>query len=133
PNARRNLPHRARIAARSVTALSCARFDFLLTHESPFDAMYPDAGSLGIDTIIHAAQPAFAFFGHYHVKGRLHEHDYGRTRVFHLRGLELRGRGGAAEEGSVGVLRWGEGAGGSFAYVHPDWLRTFTRHNWLHR
>jgi hypothetical protein len=132
PNARRNLLPRARIAARSVKALGCSCFDVLLMHESPYDAMYPGAGSLGIDTIIQAAQPSFAFFGHYHIPGRLDEHDYGRTRVYHMQGLELRGRGGTAEDSSVGVLRWGE-EGGSFAYLPPDWLHTFTRHNWLHR
>ena len=36
------------------------------------------------------------------------------------------------EDGSVGVLRWGDGAG-SFEYVESAWLRPFPRHNWLHR
>jgi hypothetical protein len=123
---------RSRIAARSVTSLSWDRFDVLLMHEAPRDAVYPDAGSLGINTIIHAAQPAFAFFGHYHLKGRLAERDHGRTHVFHLQGFSLRDRG-VAEERSVGVLRWGQEEDSSFAYVPADWLRTFTRHNWLHR
>ncbi len=57
--------------------------------------------------------------------------DFGGTRVFHLSGLELRDRG-CAEEGSVGVLTW-DGGGGSFDYLDPAWLCTFTRHNWMRR
>jgi hypothetical protein len=33
---------------------------------------------------------------------------------------------------SVGVLRWADGAG-KFDFIAADWLKTFTRHNWLHR
>jgi hypothetical protein len=46
--------------------------------------------------------------------------------------LELRGRSGCAEEGSVGVLRSGA-EGGRFEYLDPEWLCTFSRHNWQHR
>ena len=56
--------------------------------------------------------------------------DYGPTQVYHLSGLELRGRGGTAEEGSVGILHWREGAG-TFEYAESSWLRTFTRQNCL--
>ena len=31
-----------------------------------------------------------------------------------------------------GVLSWADGAG-KFDYLAADWLKTFTRHNWLHR
>jgi hypothetical protein len=43
----------------------------------------------------------------------------------------MRLRGGGAEPGSVGVLRW-HGDTGDFSYLPPDWLRSFTRHNWAH-
>jgi hypothetical protein len=126
---RRRIPPRARISQRSTAALSSARFDVLLTHESPRDAIHAESGSDAIGSIIHAAQPAFAFFGHYHGTGRRVEGDFGTTRVYHLSHLELDSR---AEEGSVGVLTW-DGGAGLFAYLDPAWLHTVTRHNWKHR
>jgi hypothetical protein len=131
-NARRKVMPRGRICQRSAMALSCAAFDVLLTHESPRDAMFLDAGSDAIGAVIRLARPAFAFFGHYHGPGRLDACDFHPTQVFHLHGLEFRGRGKTAEEGSVGVLRW-TGHGGQFEYLDPAWLRTVTRHNWKHR
>jgi Calcineurin-like phosphoesterase len=132
PNARRKTPAAARIRPRSATQLAGAAFDVLLTHESPRDAMMADSGSEEIDALIGLARPAFLFFGHYHGTGRRVDGEYGSTQVHHLSGLELRGPGGSAEDGSVGVLRWQNGRG-SFAYLEPAWLRTFTRHNWAHR
>jgi hypothetical protein len=132
PNARRHIAPRARITPRSATMLTYAKFDVLLTHESPRDGMMLDAGSDLISEIVHLAEPSFAFFGHYGTDGRLHECDFGRTQVHHLHGLEFRGTGGTAEEGCVGVLRWGDD-GGRFEYLEPAWLRTVTRHNWRHR
>jgi hypothetical protein len=129
PRARDRIPPRARISGRGTDALSPAHFDVLLTHESPRDAVLIDNGSEDVGTIIRAARPAFAFFGHYHSVGRRVEGDFGATRVYHLSHLELRSR---AEEGSVGVLTW-DGAAGDFAYLDPAWLRTVTRHNWRHR
>ncbi len=125
----RRIPPGARISHRSTTALSGARLDVLLTHESPLDAVHANSGDDRIDTIIRCAQPAFAFFGHYHPTGCRVEGDYGRTHVYHLCHLELKSR---AEEGSVGVLTW-DGSGGDFTYLDPAWLRTVTRHNWKHR
>jgi hypothetical protein len=132
PNARRKTPPRGRISQRSATVLSYETFDVLLTHDSPRDAMIAGAGSDAITAVIQLARPAFAFFGHYHGEGRLEACDFAPTQVFHLHGLEFRERGGCAEPGSVGVLRWGE-AEGRFEYVDPAWLRTCTRHNWRHR
>jgi hypothetical protein len=129
PNARRKTPQRGRISERSATKLSYETFDVLLTHDSPRDAMIADAGSEAITCIVQLARPRFAFFGHYHGEGRLDECDFDLKRVLHLHGLEFRERGGSAEAGSVGVLRW-EPTGGQFDYVSPEWLRTFTRHNW---
>ena len=112
--------------------MSYERFDVLLIHEAPRDGVFMDAGSELISTVIGLAQPAFAFFGHYHGAGRLAECDFGATEVYHLHGMEFRERGGGAEAGSVGVLRWGH-AVGSFTYLEPSWLRSVTRHNWRER
>jgi hypothetical protein len=132
PSARRTTPPRGKINPRSALQLSYDSFDVLLTHESPRDAMIVNAGSEDIELIVRCAQPAFAFFGHYHCEGRLHECDFAPTQVFHLDGLEMRGPDGTAEPGSVGVLRWDENDG-VFEYLAREWLRSFTRHNWLHR
>jgi hypothetical protein len=132
PKARRSPGPRGRIRQRSATALCGEGFDVLLTHESPRDAMLLDSGSDAISVVVALARPAFAFFGHYHGKGRLEECDFGPTRPFHLAGLELRGPGKTAEDRSVGVLRW-DGQEGTFEYLAPAWLRTFSRHNWAHR
>jgi hypothetical protein len=132
PKARRSPGPRGRIRQRSATALCGEPFDVLLTHESPRDAMLLDSGSEAISAVLALARPAFAFFGHYHGKGRMDECDFGRTRPFHLAGLELRGPGKTAEDRSVGVLRW-DGGDSSFEYLAPAWLRTFSRHNWTHR
>jgi hypothetical protein len=126
---RRRTPPGARISRRSTAALGGARFDVLLTHESPCDAIHAESGSDDVDAIIRAARPAFAFFGHYHRTGRQVEGDFGATRVYHLSHLELDSR---AEEASVGVFTW-DGGTGDFAYLDPDWLRTVTRSNWRHR
>jgi len=132
PNARRKTPARGRISQRSATLLSYETFDVLLTHDSPRDAVLPDSGSDAISAVLHLARPALAFFGHYHGDGRLGGCDFGPSRVFHLHGLEFRGRGGTAEERCAGVLRR-EGGDLRFEYLAPDWLRTVTRHNWAHR
>lgn len=126
---RRSIPSGGRIRQRSATALSGARFDVLLTHESPSNAILAGSGSEEIGSIIRCARPAFAFFGHYHCTGRQMEGDFDATRVYHLSHLELDSR---AEEGSVGVLTW-DGAASIFAYLDPAWLHTVTRHNWKHR
>ena len=136
PNARPRTPAYARIADRAAYALAASRFDVLLTHESPRDAVYDDSGSVAINLILEAAQPAFAFFGHYSgAHGRI---EAGPrcvdTRIHHMAGFEMRAKGSTAEPGSVGLLRWdGENRSGSFEYLDEAWLRTFTRHNWRHR
>lgn len=132
PNARRRILPAACIQYRSATQLCGVSFDVLLTHDAPRDAVFVDSGSEAIQTILRLAQPAFHFFGHYHTPGRLAECSYQPTQVNHMHGLEFRGRGGTAEEGSVGILRW-DANQGHFEYVDPGWLRTITRHNWMHR
>jgi hypothetical protein len=132
PRARPRTPARARIRERSATRLSCTAFDVLLAHDGPRDAILPEAGSEFVTHVIRSAQPAFAFFGHYKGRGHAIAGDFGKTQVFHLCGFELRQRGGCPEPGSVGVLRWRDGAC-DFAYVEEAWLRTFTRHNWQYR
>jgi hypothetical protein len=132
PNARRKAPSRARIRTRSATELAAANFDVLLMHESPRDAMLPGSGSSDIDAILQLARPAFAFFGHYHGRPLFGPDDYAPTQIYHLHGLEFRGPGESAEDCSVGVLRW-QAEQGHFEYLDPGWLRTVTRHNWMHR
>jgi hypothetical protein len=132
PGARRHITPWMRLDPRRARELSCRSMDVLLTHESPRDAFYLDSGSEAITAVIERARPAFAFFGHYHGEGRLDECDFGPTQVYHLAGLEFRGRGGSAEDRCAGVLRWQDGRG-SFEYLPPSWLRTITRHNWATR
>jgi hypothetical protein len=132
PLRRRNAPARCLIRADRAVRLACSAFDVLLTHDSPLDALIHNAGSQEILDIIKTAQPAFAFFGHHKGRGRQVEGDFGKTRVYHLAGMELRRPGQHAEEGSVGVLRW-RGPAGAFEYVGSDFLRSFTRHNWRFR
>jgi hypothetical protein len=129
PRALERIPAGGCIRRRSAESLSTARFDVLLAHESPRDAVLVGHGSEAIGQIIRKAQPSFAFFGHYHTTGREIDGDFGTTRVYHLSHLELDSR---AEEASVGVLTW-DGSAGDFAYLDPAWLRTVTRHNWRHR
>src|SRR5262249_55328606 len=92
PRARRRIPPRAKISHRGTAALSGARFDVLLAHESPRDAVLADSGSEAIGSVLRCARPAFAFFGHYHRTGRQAEGDFGGTCVYHLSHLELRSR-----------------------------------------
>src|SRR5947209_145593 len=101
PKARERTPPRARISHRGTKALGGARFDVLLAHESPRDAVLAGSGSEAIGAVLRGARPAFAFFGHYHRTGRRIEGDFGATQVYHLSHLELDSR---AEEGSAGVL-----------------------------
>ncbi|HEY7426494.1 MAG TPA: hypothetical protein VH682_19830 [Gemmataceae bacterium] len=129
---RRHAPSHCLIQAESALRLACSTFDVLLTHDSPLDAIIPNAGSQDILDIIQAARPAFAFFGHHKGCGHQVEGDFGAAQVYHLAGMELRESRHRAEEGSVGVLRW-DGVCGSFTYVNPAWLRTFTRYNWRSR
>lgn len=132
PNARQNLPKRGYIWKRSIDRLLHRPFDVLLSHDAPADARWPGYGSTTLRTLIELAQPAFAFFGHYGGDGRQVDQDFGRTRVYHMAGLELRGRDGCPSSGSVGVLTWGNETS-TFDYIPDDWLKTFTRHNWKWR
>jgi hypothetical protein len=131
PKARRKAPEAGRIRPRSATELAFASFDVLLTHDAPLGFVHADSGSALIGEVIAEAKPAFAFFGHYHPGRRLYG-ELAETQLFHLHGFEMRGSGGSAEDDSVGLLTWKDGAG-HFDYLDGRWLRTFTRHNWRHR
>lgn len=132
PNARRRIPTEARIKARCAHQLTGLGFDVLLTHESPRDAVFAGSGSEEINLVLHLAQPAFAFFGHYGNRRAELNVTCERTQVYHIGDMELHGPGHSAEDGSIGLLRWENGAG-TFEYLDPAWLRTFTRHNWKYR
>jgi hypothetical protein len=132
PRCRRNTPLPARIKRRSANQLRARAFDVLLSHDSPRDAVFEESGSEAISTVLDTARPPFAFFGHYHGEAQRREGPWPATEVYHLVGLEFRGRGGSAEQGSVGVLRWRDGVG-NFEYVEPSWLQTITRWNWTTR
>jgi hypothetical protein len=131
-NCRKNLPERGYIRQRSADQLLAEPFDVLLTHDAPLDAKRIGYGSETIAAVIGLAQPAFAFFGHYHGQGSRAPADFGRTEVYHLSGMELSGRNGNAEPGSVGVLTWSDNFR-RFEFLNEEWLRTFTRHNWRWR
>ncbi len=132
PRRRHGVRGRALIDPDSAARLACLSFDMLLTHDSPRDAIIPDAGSQEIRDLIAAVQPQLAFFGHYKGEGERIAGDFGTTEVYHMAGMELREAGQYPEAGSVGVLTW-DGTRGRFAYVEEGWPRTFTRHNWQGR
>ncbi|QEL14423.1 metallophosphoesterase [Limnoglobus roseus] len=133
-NARRKLPDRGFIQSRAIDRLLVAgRLDVLLTHDAPLGAKREEYGSELLSNLIQLAQPQFAFFGHYSGDGAEVEKDYGRTRVFHMAGFELReSKDRHAETGSVGVLTWNADEP-EFEYLSPKWLRTFNRGNWKWR
>lgn len=130
-SARHNLPERGYIWESSVDRLVYEPFDVLLSHDAPLDAKREGCGSRLLRSLIDLRQPAFAFFGHYGGAGERSEQDFGNTEVYHMAGLELRGKGGTPKSGSVGVLRWGGTP--TFEYVPDEWLKTFSRHNWKWR
>lgn len=131
PQARRRTPERGRIRDRSLTALTWAVFDVLFSHDGPLDAVRAGSGSEGLGALIALSRPAFAFFGRYGSRfGRVGA-TTGETQVYQMAGFEMRRGGSCIEEGSVGLLTWGEGAG-TFGYLDGTWLRGFTRHNWRH-
>jgi hypothetical protein len=132
PNARRKKHPLGRIRDSSLTKLAGARFDVLLSHDGPRDAVLVNSGSEGLTTLLALARPRFAFFGHYGSRFGQVEVGAGRTQVYHLAGMEMRRNGSTAEAGSVGLLTWEDGEG-NFEYLDDAWLRTFTRHNWRHR
>lgn len=117
------------ISEKAVYQLQASKFNVLLSHDSPRDAIFPESGSWEIQWIIEHVRPEFAFFGHYHGgMGRI-EGSFGKTQVFHMEGFELRGPGKTAEPGSVGVLAW-NGQKWDFEYLDPQWLLRFHRYNW---
>jgi hypothetical protein len=128
-NCRKNLPERGYIRERSANKLLAGPLDVLLTHDAPLDAKRVGYGSEAIAAVIGLAQPAFAFFGHYHGQGARVAADFGRTEVYHLSGFELSCRDDNAETGSVGALTWSDSTR-QFDFLNEDWLRTFTLHNW---
>jgi hypothetical protein len=133
PNARQNLPPRGYIAEKAADRLlhEFGGCDVLLTHDAPRDAVRVGYGSEVLWALIGLARPAYAFFGHYHGDGHRAAGSYGATEVYHMAGLELRGRDGTPTPGSVGVLTWDDPP--RFEFVPASWLKTFTRHNWKWR
>lgn len=132
PNCRRNLPDRGYIWESSVARLLGAKFDVLLSHDAPADAMRGGYGSQHLSTLVELAQPAFAFFGHYRGEGEKVEGDFGRTEVYHLADIEMSPRHESPTPGSVGLLEWG-GESQTFEFIPEEWLKTFTRRNWKWR
>lgn len=129
PNARRRTTERGRIRDQSLSALAGPAFDVLLSHDGPRDAVLSGSGSDGLGVLIGLARPAFAFFGHYGSRFGRVAVTTGSTQVYQMAGFELRRGGACAEEGSVGLLTWEDGAG-TFEYLDGTWLRGFTRYNW---
>jgi hypothetical protein len=131
PFARRGYTTRAYIRPRSATQLAGEEIEVLLTHDGPRDVVYNNSGSEEISALLGLTQPTYHFFGHFSQTGQ-HVGYHGDTNLHLMGGFELRGPGGVAEEGSVGVLRH-DGMELTFEYLDPAWLRTFSRHNWTHR
>ena len=131
PNARRRTPERGRIRDRSLTALTGTAFDVLISHDGPRDAVLACSGSEGLGSLIAVSRPTFAFFGHYGSRFGRVEVTTGPTQVYQMAGFEMRRGGACAEEGSVGLLNWEDGAR-TFEYLDGTWLWGFTRHNWRH-
>ena len=129
---RKNLPDAGYVSEKAVDRLLREPFDVLLCHDAPYNARRSGFGSKPLALLVELSQPAFAFHGHYKGEGARSAVGFGESAVYHLGGFELRGRGQTAEAGSVGVLRWADGAG-EFEYLDPDWLKTFTRGNWKWR
>src|SRR5260370_24556514 len=77
--ARQRIPPRARISHRGTAALSGARFDVLLAHESPRAAILAGSGSEDIGVVSRSARPAFACFGPHHSTGRRVAGDFACT------------------------------------------------------
>jgi hypothetical protein len=127
--ARTNLPKRGYIQERAIDRLLRVPFDLLLCHDAPYSAKQTGFGSRELALLVELAEPAFVFFGHYKGMGGPSPVHFGRTEVFHMGGFELRGQGNTAEPGSVGILHWEQGHG-EFSYLDPNWLKTFSRHNW---
>ena len=129
---KKRTPKAGRIQANSVAKLAHLRFDILLSHDGPRDAVLQGSGSEGIDLLLDRVRPPFAFFGHYGSRfGRIVS-TKGRTEVYQMAGFELRRDSACAERGSVGRLVW-DGEAGRFEYLDEAWLRSFTRHNWTYR
>lgn len=131
PGARRLRHPRMQIDSQAVEWLLSQRFDVLITHESPLNAVLDQSGSYEISLLVDRVQPALAFFGHYHHPGRLHECTFRSTSVYWMQGFEMNYRGGAAEPQSVGVIQrvdknW------TFQYLPSKWLAEFRRENWRH-
>jgi hypothetical protein len=129
---RKKLDKRGYIRGRSVERLAASEFDVLITHDAPADAKRVGYGSDFIRLVIDCARPKFAFFGHYHGEAAKSVQDFGETAVYHMGGMEMHGRDGCAETGSVGLLKCSDGEL-EFEYLSEEWLRTFTRHNWRYR
>jgi hypothetical protein len=131
-NRRTNLAKDAFLSRRKADQLLARSFDVLLTHDAPAHAKRFGYGSAIVNELIQLAQPAFAFFGHYKGEGARIDGDFGKTQLYHLAGMELRGPGGTAEAGCAGVLTW-HADSGAFEFIDSAWLKTFSRHNWKWR
>jgi hypothetical protein len=131
PDARPRTQPSAHIDARSASRLAAEAFDVLLAHDGPRDAITPGAGSDEISIMIDSAGPEIALFGHYESPIRQVDMPGARTRVYHLAGFELRGRGACPEPGSCGLLRC-QDSRWDFEYVADAWLAKYTRHAWPH-
>lgn len=130
--ARKKLPAAGYISRRSAHQLIGEPFTVLLTHDAPLDAVYPGSGSEAVRELLHLNGTPFSFFGHYRGSRGQAPGFTGTSAVYHMAGMELSGRDGCAEAGSVGVLTW-DGDRAEFEYLDPRWLASFTRHNWKWR
>jgi hypothetical protein len=107
--------------------------DILISHERPNAVLgnfrHDLGGSEALSLLIEAAQPRFAFFGHY---DRNDERQMGRTRVMGLAGCGYEQRGnGPAKRGGIVMVDW-TGPEPLADRLDPPWLSGVRLGQWKH-
>ena len=135
PNRRTKLPPRGYIRERAANRLLAEKFDVLLSHDSPKDAVRVGYGSEILSSLIELARPRFAFFGHY--KGAGSRIDMAaETEIHHMAGFELQPRksGTPDKAGERRALRsWGRTATGDSSIWRTNGCGRSAAANWKHR
>ena len=118
-------PHYTGREARSLAAKRC---DVFLTHDAPYGAVHPGAGSRDVLRPIELMRPRYHFCGHYHEEGRRLDAPDG-TESHLLNEVNSHGRS-RLNRGCIGMLTWGGGAAGSFELLDEPWMAGYTRESY---